>query len=154
MSVAAEMSVAAHTGRLNPHSLKPNDDQVSFPVLGVGILRSAADPALSSSDESAPSDLPNPIPGVSPEKEEEGDEAAQSIPKTHECSAGCNDPFGDRREFMTSALYFAGKDLRIGVDKTLSRGLLGWLQRANLPGMLHCQVHSGWSRHNRLQSND
>ena len=53
----------------------------------------AADPALCISDESAPSDLPNPIPGVSPEKAEEGDEAAQSNlpnPKTHVCSAGCS----------------------------------------------------------------
>ena len=80
----------------------------------------AADPALCTSDESDPSDLPNPMPGVSPEKEkegdkaaqsnppipipgvspekaEEGDEAAQSNPKTHVCSGGCVDPFGHRR---------------------------------------------------------
>ena len=99
----------------------------------------AADPALCTSDESDRSDLPqkedgdkaeqsnppNPIPGVSPEKEEEGDEDAQRNPKTHECSAGCKDPFGDRRKFMTSALYFAGKDLRIGGGQNPVPGSLG-----------------------------
>ena len=37
----------------------------------------AADPALCTSDESDRSDLPYPVPGVSPDKEEEGDKAAQ-----------------------------------------------------------------------------
>ena len=102
MSVVAELSVAAHTGRLNPHS---HDYQVSVSLLrhteqmqsssstSMSTAWCAADPALCTSDESdrsdlpekekegdkaAQSNLPNPIPGVWPAKEEEGDAAAQS----------------------------------------------------------------------------
>ena len=72
MSVAVEMSVAAHTGRLNPHSLKPIK---RLPGICVSVLRHAeqmqysssasmstawcdADLGLCTSDESDRSDLP------------------------------------------------------------------------------------------------
>ena len=71
---------------------------------------------------------PNPIPGVWPEKEKEGDEVAQSNipnPKTHVCSGGCVDPLGYSRQFLTSQLNFMIKDLTIGGGQNLVPGSLG-----------------------------